>query len=60
MKIIIILYRRKFKINEEKSKHLEEFRNKEESLRLYEDALGDLEKTKVSSQIDTFIMIKKN
>lgn len=43
----------------EKSKHLEEFRNKEESLRLYEDALGDLEKTKVSSQIDTFYNIKE-
>src|SRR5574344_1558178 len=43
----------------EKSKHLEEFRNKEESLRLYEDALGDLEKTKISSQIDTFYNIKE-
>lgn len=42
-----------------KSKHLEVFRAKEESLRIYEESLSDLEKAKSSSQIDTFFNIKE-
>lgn len=46
------------KFIKEKSLLMEEFRSNEDLLRTYEDVLGDLEKTKMSSQIDDFDNIK--